>query len=318
MAAIKAFSRAPLKMRYFRDSGVGTVLGSSCMSYTLRASVRCRLALTKISLFLKAPFRGLLLIVLFGLQTSCSNHSIAPISDRDVVGPDRIDSHLVSRSETLYSIAWRYGLDHRKLAAANGIRAPYTIFPGQRLTLDTSKASGSKVAAAPKKPAAKPAPKSTPTKPASKPIAQKPQPKKPAANPQPATRKPATAIPKNWRWQWPVNGKLVRYYDLNKRFKGVYLHAQQGTAVKAAGPGEVVYAGSGLPSYGPSLIIKHSDTYLSFYAYNRNLLVKEGDRVTAGQKLAEVGGDHSNRNRIYFEIRRDGQSTDPIRLLPRR
>ncbi|MCV6604087.1 MAG: peptidoglycan DD-metalloendopeptidase family protein, partial [Porticoccaceae bacterium] len=210
---------------------------------------------------------------------------------------------------------WRYGLDHRKLAAANGIKPPYTIYPGQQLTLDLSAAKS--VAAAPKKPANKTASKPV-SKPAPKPVARKPQTTRPAIKPQPATRNPQPVTNNNWRWQWPVKGRLVRHYDVNKRFKGVYLHARQGTVVKAAAPGEVVYAGNGLPTYGPSLIIKHSDTYLSFYALNRKLLVKEGDRVAAGQKLAEVGGDLSNRDRIYFEIRRNGQSTDPIRLLPKR
>ncbi|MGS2724066.1 peptidoglycan DD-metalloendopeptidase family protein [Porticoccus sp. GXU_MW_L64] len=265
---------------------------------------------------IKAFNTPLLLAAFLGLQVACSSHTVAPVSDRYVVRPDTVDSHWVSRGETLYSIAWRYGLEHRKLAAANGIRAPYTIFPGQRLTLDLTQTAKPRVAAsAPQSTPAKPAPK----KPANKPVA-KPVSKPAVRNPQPATRnpKPATASSKDWRWQWPLKGRLVRYYDANKRFKGVYLHAQQGTPVKAAAPGQVVYAGNGLPTYGPSLIIKHSDAYLSFYALNRKLLVKEGDRVSAGQKLAEVGGDISNRDRIYFEIRRNGQSTDPIRLLPKR
>ncbi|UTW46178.1 peptidoglycan DD-metalloendopeptidase family protein [bacterium SCSIO 12696] len=258
----------------------------------------------------------LLVLSLLLFISSCARHVTAPISDRQVVGPDIVTTHVVSSGETLYSIAWRFGLEHRKLAAVNGIRAPYTIFPGQRLNLDTSKAGTHKVATAPTPKASKPTSTKPVSKPAPKPIARKPQTPKPAANPQPVTRKPVT--PKNWRWQWPVTGRLVRYYDVNKRFKGVYLQAPQGRAVKAAAPGEVVYAGNGLHSYGPSIIIKHSDVYLSFYALNRKLLVKEGDRVSGGQKIAEVGGDLSNRNRIYFEIRRDGQSTDPIRLLPKR
>lgn len=254
-------------------------------------------------------------LVLVLLLCGCARHVTAPISDRNVVGPDRISSHWVSKGETLYSIAWRYGLEHRKLATANGIGAPYLIHPGQRLTLDLSnpvKAVTPRVAAK-SRPANPPAVNAQSTsKPSSSSTV---RPAQPAVARR--TAPPAATTAKQWRWQWPLKGKLVRYYDSDKRFKGVYLHRSQGAPVVAAAPGEVVYAGNGLPTYGPSIIIKHSDTYLSFYALNRKLSVKEGDRVAAGQKIAEVGGDVNDRNRIYFEIRRNGHSTDPIRLLPR-
>ena len=270
-----------------------------------------------------------LLLVAVALA-GCSRHAPAPISSRAPPPPDKIDYHQVSAGETLYSIAWRYGLDHRKLAAANGVGAPYTIYVGQRLSLDLSRAVAP-VASAGKRPTAgkKPAsPSRVPVKPStkspSKPQSAKPKTAKPKAAPKPAVAtdvpRPSStpaALPKTWKWQWPAKGRVVRYYDANKRFKGIHIHAPRGTAVKAAGPGVVVYAGNGLHSYGRSIIVKHSDMYLSFYALNRRLLVKEGDRVAAGQKIAEVGGDVNDPNRIYFEIRRDGNSTDPIRLLPK-
>ena len=274
----------------------------------------------------KNRFSIVFLVAILAVTTlaGCSRQVPAPISNRPPPPANKIDHHIVSAGETLYSIAWRYGLDHRKLATANGIRAPDTIYSGQRLTLDLSKKPA--VIAAVTKPAAKPQPSARPTpEPTSRP---RPKPTtRPAARPRPqvATRPAATepprsppvTLPKTWRWQWPVKGRVVRYFDTNKRFKGIHIHAKRGSAVKAAGPGVVVYAGNGLHSYGRSIIVKHSDVYLSFYALNRRLLVKEGDRVAAGQTIAEVGGDLNDPNRIYFEIRRDGNSTDPIRLLPR-
>lgn len=239
----------------------------------------------------------------------CSRHIPAPIAGRPPPPANKIDHHIVSGGETLYSIAWRYGLDHRKLASANGVRAPYTIHAGQRLILDLSTkpvANPDTELSARPKTAPPPKTKSSP---------------KPALTSRPAARTPPRSppapLPETGRWQWPVKGRVVRYHDASKRFKGVHIHARPGAAVTAAGPGLVVYAGSGLHSYGRSIIVKHNDVYLSFYALNRRLLVKEGDRVAAGQKIAEVGGDANDPNRVYFEIRRDGNSTDPIRLLPR-
>ena len=86
----------------------------------------------------------------------------------------------------------------------------------------------------------------------------------------------------------------------------------------AAGPGVVVYAGSGLRGYGKMIIIKHSEIYLSAYAHNRKILVKEGQEIKAGQVISEAGGDHANNRRLYFEIRKDGKPVDPRYYLPKR
>ena len=281
-----------------------------------------------VSGLLQELLRGLLprLALLLAITLAgCSNHTVAPISDRPGPPSDKINNHFVSAGETLYSIAWRYGLDHRKLATANGIGAPYTIFAGQRLNLDLSVAPVRVVATANRnsKPKSKPrvSTRSTaaPAKPRPKVVSPSKSPTAKPSTAKPAAVKPGAtaALPKSWKWRWPAKGKVVRSYDTNKRFKGIHIHSRNGTAVKAAAPGVVVYAGNGLHSYGPSIIVKHSDVYLSFYALNSRLLVKEGDRVSVGQKIAEVGGDVNNPDRFYFEIRRDGNATDPIRLLPR-
>lgn len=250
-------------------------------------------------------------------MTGCAPHSAAPIVSREPPPPNRIDFHEVSKGDTLYSIAWRYELDYQKLARANGILPPYTIHAGQRLTLDLSKANmmpvplrNSPSYSSHKKPEVKKQTEKTV-------VVQRPAPKAPAQEQKPAPAVTAArSLPKTWTWRWPASGKVERYYDAGKAFKGIYIHSGKGSAVSAAAPGVVVYAGSGLRGYGRLIIVKHSDVYLSAYAHNRRILVKEGQVLNSGQKIAEVGGDIENPNRLYFEIRRDGKSVDPTGLLP--
>ena len=117
-------------------------------------------------------------------------------------------------------------------------------------------------------------------------------------------------------WEWPVVGKIT--YDFGKGInqKGVGLDGKMGQAVVASAPGKVVYSGSGLRGYGKLIIIKHNPTYLSVYAHNSQLLVKEGQAVAQGQKIAEIGDTDSDRVGLHFEIRRLGKPTDPLKYLP--
>jgi lipoprotein NlpD len=119
-------------------------------------------------------------------------------------------------------------------------------------------------------------------------------------------------------WIWPIEGSVVMAFGSSDLVRGITLDTKNAVDVKAAADGVVVYAGSGVRGYGNFLILKHSDLYLSAYAYNSELLTEEGDRVLQGQRIARSGKDIEGQPRLYFEIRRDGKPVDPIRYLPRR
>ncbi|WP_442859597.1 peptidoglycan DD-metalloendopeptidase family protein [Burkholderia sp. 8Y] len=116
---------------------------------------------------------------------------------------------------------------------------------------------------------------------------------------------------------WPAQGTVIRGFD-GKNSKGIDISNSAGTPVVAAATGSVVYAGNGLRGYGNMLIVKHSDDYLTAYAHNRTLLVKEGQTVQQGQQIAEMGDTDSDRTMLHFEVRYMGRSTDPSRYLPPR
>ncbi|WP_322009100.1 peptidoglycan DD-metalloendopeptidase family protein [Paraburkholderia sp. J12] len=114
---------------------------------------------------------------------------------------------------------------------------------------------------------------------------------------------------------WPVRGPVLAGFDDTKS-KGIDIGGAAGDPVKAAGDGRVVYAGNGLRGYGNLIIIKHDATFLTAYAHNRALMVKEGDAVTKGQKIAEMGNSDSDRVMLHFEVRRQGKPVDPLKYLP--
>jgi lipoprotein NlpD len=116
-------------------------------------------------------------------------------------------------------------------------------------------------------------------------------------------------------WIWPSAGPLLAGFD-EARNKGLDIGGKAGDAVVAAGDGKVVYAGAGLRGYGNLVIIKHNNTYLSAYAHNQALLVKEDQTVKKGQKIAEMGNTDADRVKLHFEIRRQGKPVDPARHLP--
>jgi lipoprotein NlpD len=265
-------------------------------------------------------------------MTQTGPHPPAPTANRTVGASSPPASYGVRRGDTLYSIAWQYGLDYREIAVWNGIGAPYTIYPGQRLALR-------KPAVAVKRPPPTPTPKPKPApKTASppKPAATTPPPTK--AAPRPATKKPAapaTAAKRptprtdprapsttrsvgGLKWRWPTRGRLYRTYSASDPTrKGIDIVGSEGQPVFAASGGTVVYSGSGLVGYGNLVIIKHNKSYLSAYGYNRELLVREGDSVEPGQLIAKMGRVDNDRAMLHFEIRRQGKPVDPLRLLPK-
>jgi lipoprotein NlpD len=136
----------------------------------------------------------------------------------------------------------------------------------------------------------------------------------PAPAAAPATGKdPDEDIP----WLWPASGPLLAGFD-EARNKGLGIGGKAGDPVLAAADGRVVYAGSGLRGYGNLVIVKHNATYLTAYAHNQALLVKEDQVVRRGQKIAEMGSTDADRVKLHFEIRRQGKPIDPSRLLPAR
>ena len=119
----------------------------------------------------------------------------------------------------------------------------------------------------------------------------------------------------NIDWAWPANGKVLAGFNDAASAKGIDIAGTQGQAVLAAAPGKVIYSGSDLRGYGKLVIIKHNKTYLSVYAHNSQILVKEGQQVTKGQKIAEMGNSDTDSVKLHFEIRRQGKSVDPVKYL---
>jgi len=118
-------------------------------------------------------------------------------------------------------------------------------------------------------------------------------------------------------WFWPAKGKIIqRFSNKENGYKGLQIANKKGTAVFAAAQGTVVYAGSALRGYGNLIILKHNDDYLSAYAHNSKLLVKEKQIVKAGQKIAEIGNSESSVTALRFEIRYRGKAVNPAKYLP--
>ena len=221
--------------------------------------------------------------------------------------------HVVRRGETLYSIAWAHGRDWRELARWNGLRPPYTIWPGQRLRVTPPR---------PRRPARKVRPRRekavehSATREAGQIArARGAQAGQTQARQHDRGRAHRAAV----RWRWPTTGRVIRRFDpRSPGRKGIAIGGRFGQPVRAAADGRVVYSGSGLVGYGKLIIIKHDETWLSAYGHNSRLRVREGERVRAGQRIADMGRDGKGRALLHFEIRRDGRPVDPLRLLPRR
>lgn len=212
--------------------------------------------------------------------------------------------HRVQRGDTLYSIAFRYGLDFRALADMNGIVEPYTIYPGRKLVL---RKQGLAPAVASRPAGAKPVVAKSAMKPTDTGVA--------ARINVVDSLQMAVDVP----WQWPVPGKVIGLFNPNGIGpKGIALDGKPGEPVRAGRDGRVVYVGGSLVGYGQLVILKHDDVYLSAYAHNSKVLVKEGATVRAGETIAEMGASGTDRTRLHFEVRRNGDPIDPLLVLPRR
>jgi lipoprotein NlpD len=258
---------------------------------------------------------SLSLVAAFSLG-GCSAPKRAPVVSREktvkAVPRYRSNTYRVRSGDTLYSIAWRFGLDYHQLASWNGIGRSYTIYPGQVLKL---KAPPRKYR--PKTVAVKPKSSSPPDKGIAKPAPEKQTAESPKTTKQAGVKKTVPGL--KLSWIWPTDGELVQRFARGDPLrKGIKVKGRTGQAVRAAESGKIVYAGSGLIGYGQLIIIKHNRNYLSAYGHNRKILVKEGDQVQKAQRIAEMGSKVGGEPVLHFEIRKNGSPVDPLRLMPRR
>ena len=118
-------------------------------------------------------------------------------------------------------------------------------------------------------------------------------------------------------WVWPTEGRIVAGFSPRAGLKGIDISGKYGQTIRSAAAGKVVYAGAGLRGYGKLIIVKHNEVFLSAYAHNRKILAREGIRVAAGQRIAEMGDTGTDRVKLHFEIRKDGRPVNPIHYLPK-
>ncbi|MDQ8951847.1 peptidoglycan DD-metalloendopeptidase family protein [Acinetobacter rudis] len=232
--------------------------------------------------------------------TGCASKPQYSTTTRYAAAPDR---YVVRSGDTLSAISSRYGLDYIKVAQMNDIASPYRIYVGQTLRLKgnvrndriTTQPLNTNAGQIQRQQVVVPNTTNTNT------------------NTTTATVQPnRSAI----RWIRPTTGAVIENFNAAKDIKGIRYGGNVGDPVYAAADGQVVYAADGLPEYGRLVLIKHNGGYISAYAHNSKLLVKSGENVVAGKKIAEMGSTGTNRVMLEFQIRLDGKPTDPVNLLP--
>lgn len=196
-------------------------------------------------------------------------------------------NYIVKKGDTLFSIAWKFDKDYKAIAYYNNISVSTKLSVGQKINLVSSSVSSKRIYKIKKK-ILKSSPK----------IYQ-------------FARKPKISIV----WNWPVKGELTKRFLLYKQQKGIDIKGQFGSSIVATKSGVVVYSGNGLRGYGNLVILKHANNYLSAYAFNKNIIVKEGQKVKAKQKIAEMGRRKGRNGLLHFEIRRKGHPVDPLKYL---
>ena len=301
---------------------------------------------TKIS---TANFLAMTTLLVLLASCKASGNRKAPVEERDgsvkksqVTGKkqsqrdsdSRPQFYVVQKGDTLYSISFEHGLDYRDVAVQNNIENPSAIQIGQQIKLISSEDDSGERPRGDSKPVMAVAPVS---------ITKKDQPKvvKLPYSDQAASQiekmqyettktvlAPVASIPAakvvqdepavsddGIEWLIPTKGKVIGEYSESANRKGVDIAGSKGQAVNASAAGKVVYSGSGLRGYGKLVIIKHNKTFLSAYAHNENILVKEGDNVGRGQKIAEMGSTDSDQVKLHFEIRKFGKPVDPAKFI---
>jgi lipoprotein NlpD len=267
-------------------------------------------------------------------------HPVAPpAQSNDEPKADARGGYTVRRGDTLLKIAFDFGQNYRDIVAWNNLADPDDIKVGQVLRVTSPDRNGGGNAVAGTNPitmpgADKPAapPKKTAPRGDKKPytegnLADAQKDDTPGLNPKAAEPRPSGALAAGstvtandddkLSWMWPSNGRIIATFDEGKS-KGIDIAGKLGQQVMAAGPGKVMYAGSGIRGYGNLVIVKHSNSLLSAYAHNRAILVKEGESVAKGQAIAEMGDSDADTVKLHFEIRQQGKPVDPSKFLPSR
>jgi lipoprotein NlpD len=273
------------------------------------------------------------------LLSACSSTSLtrAPVEDRarqsppaSVTGDARTQSvkqppgfenagkpgyYTVKPGDTMIRIGLENGQSPKDIASWSGIENPNKIEVGQVLRVTPPH----KTDAATVKPVASSSSTTTALPPASAASAPAKS-STPPANAASSTGSPASGGvgDESVAWMWPSNGTVLAGFDESKNNKGLDIGGNAGDPVYAAAEGKVVYAGSGLRGYGNLVILKHNNTYLTAYAHNQTLLVKEDQTVKKGQKIAEMGNSDADRVKLHFEVRKQGKPVDPSKFLPQR
>ena len=265
------------------------------------------------------------------LMSACSSTSLsrAPVEDRQqqssaspasadaraqaVKSPPGFDNagkpgyYTVKPGDTMIRIGLENGQSPKDIASWSGVENPNKIEIGQVLRV----APPAKAETASVKPVTSSSSTTTALPPASPAAAQS------KAAPAPAAAPATSAVgDEAVAWMWPSNGSVLAGFDESKNNKGLDIGGNAGDAVLAAAEGKVVYAGSGLRGYGNLVILKHNNTYLTAYAHNQTLLVKEDQTVKRGQKIAEMGSSDADRVKLHFEVRKQGKPVDPSKYLP--
>ncbi|MDP1899932.1 MAG: peptidoglycan DD-metalloendopeptidase family protein [Rubrivivax sp.] len=222
--------------------------------------------------------------------------------------------YTVRPGDTLIRVALENGQNWRDVARWNAIDNPNLIEVGQVLRVQPPGADASGATVRPVASAGRVEARPLDGKPAATAPAAASAASAAAAAPAPAV---ARDPEEDLNWAWPAAGPVATPFDDNKS-KGLAITGKAGDPVLAAADGRVVYAGAGLRGYGNLVIVKHNATYLTAYAHNQSLLVKEDQAVRRGQKIAEMGSSDADRVQLHFEIRRQGKPIDPARLLPAR
>lgn len=225
-----------------------------------------------------------LTIILF-LSSCGETDTYAPVVEGWQQSQAAHSYYKVQKGDTIYSIAWAFDMDYRELASINHLSEPYKIHVGQQLRMAPIRGKKTKT-------------KARKTFQISHKISQS----------------------HNVRhWLWPTRGKIIKKFALYEGGnKGIDINGHFGEPVVASANGVVVYSGSGLRGYGKLVIIKHNTNFLSAYAYNRHILVTEGQTIKAGQKIAIIGRDNSGRTVLHFEIRLNGKPVNPLHYLGRK
>ena len=247
-----------------------------------------------------------LILGLAWIVAGCTGSPVVPVSDL-TNARTKHSARIVRAGDSLYTIAWTAGLDYRDVARWNKLQTPYALQVGQKIYLG-GEMPGTEISTSQ--------------------VVSGLQAKRPvsASNPPAVVRATSsessagqTAPPASAEgWVWPAGGDLITRFNDAAGENGIDIAGVDGSPIRAAANGKVVYAGTGLRGYGLLLIIKHDETFLSAYAHNRAVTVNEGDEIYSGQVIAEMGQSGTSSVRLHFEIRRNGQPIDPLTILPGR